>query len=217
MLEPLFDWAKEVGLNLDEAAFRAFNDDLYAYNEGKNLTRVAREDAWNRHYADSLLFQDLFPHGASVADLGTGPGLPAWPLACARPDLSLTAVDSNGKMLDFLRRHPLPNLTIVQKRAEEWIIGEKFDVVTGRALAPLALQLELSAPLCHVGGRVLPLRTPNDDPEISAYATLALRLESIVDRTTPGGDPRRCPVYVKTGRTDRIYPRRWAEMKSNPL
>ncbi|CAN5473258.1 16S rRNA (guanine(527)-N(7))-methyltransferase RsmG [soil metagenome] len=220
MLEPLFPWAESIGLRMDETArtgFENFATDLYIYNEGKNLTRVPPEDAWHRHFADSLLFQDLFPQGAKVADLGTGPGLPAWPLARARPDLKVTAVDSNGKMLDFLRRHTLPNLTIVQVRAEEWPMRERFDVVTGRAVAPLAAQLELSAPLCRIGGKVLSLRTPNDDPQSVPYDRLGLRLESLEDRAIPTGELRRCLVFLKSGRTDPIYPRRWAEIKARPL
>lgn len=220
MLEPLFAWASSIGLPMDEAAqadFEAFAADLYAYNREKNLTRIPEGEAWHRHFADSLLFQDLIPMGASIADLGSGPGFPAWPLARVRPDLKVTAVDSNGKMLDFLRRHPLPNLTVVQARAEEWPMREKFDVVTGRAVAPLAIQLELSAPLCRIGGLVLPLRTPGDAPRAVPYQKLGLELERVEDRPTPGGDPRRCPVYKKTKGTDAFYPRRWSEMKSYPL
>ncbi|RYG41070.1 hypothetical protein EON79_21455 [bacterium] len=216
-LAPLFGWAESIGLTLDGKAFQEFTDDLYSYNEGKNLTRVLPDDAWHRHFADSLLFQDLFPEGAEVVDLGTGPGLPAWPLASARPDLKVTAVDSNGKMLDFLRRHPLPNLIIHQIRAEEWGVRDAFDIVTGRALAPLGVQLELSAAMCRVGGKVLPMRTPKDDPGYVPYEKLSLKLESVVDRTTPGGEARRCPIYLKTERTDYKYPRKWAEMKKHPL
>lgn len=220
MLGPLFAWASSIGLPMDEATqadFEAFATDLYAYNREKNLTRIPEGEAWHRHFADSLLFQDLIPTGASVADLGSGPGFPAWPLARARPDLKVTAVDSNGKMLDFLRRHPLPNLTVVQTRAEEWPMREKFDAVTGRAVAPLAIQLELSAALCRMGGLVLPLRTPSDDPNAVPHQKLGLELDRVVDRLTPGGDPRRCPVYKKTRGTDARYPRRWAEIKLHPL
>ena len=86
---------RTLGLTLSEAQlskFENFEEALYRANEVMNLTRVAREECWLRHFVDSLLFQDLIPRGAAVLDIGTGPGFPAWPLACARPDLSITAM-----------------------------------------------------------------------------------------------------------------------------
>ena len=196
--------------------FRAFEDALYAWNEQKNLTRVPREECALRHFADSLLLLEVVPDIAMVADLGTGPGLPAWPIACCRPDSRVTAVDSNGKMLDFLRSQPLPNLSVVQARAEELGMREKFDVVTGRAVAPLALQLELSAPIAKIGGIVAPLRSSTE--EFGEFPSLGLELVEVLVRAMPDGSAeRRIPIYRKAKRTPSIYPRRWAEMKNQPL
>lgn len=210
-----------LGITLSEAQlaqFEAFEEALYRHNEVKNLTRVPREDAWLRHTVDSLLFHDLIPEGSAVIDLGTGPGFPSWPLACARPDLHVTALDSNGKMLEFLRAQRLPNMTVIHSRAEEWGHREKFDVVTGRALAPLAVQLELSAPMAKVGGRVLPLRMPGDDFDAVRLSKMGLVLRDVVTRNLPDTDiGRAVPVYEKVVPTDRSLPRRWAEIKANPL
>ena len=183
-----------------------------------NLTRVPREEAWLRHFVDSLLFQDLVPQGARVLDIGTGPGFPAWPLACVRPDLQLVALDSSGKMLRFLESQPLDNLEIVQARAEEWGVREAFDVVTGRALAPLPLQLELSAPPLRVGGKLLPMRTPADDLQSPYWDVLGLRPAGRHVRYLPDTDVTRVfPEFFKEPPTAAIYPRRWAEMKLRPL
>ena len=183
-----------------------------------NLTRVPREEAWSRHFVDSLLFHDLIPPGARVLDLGTGPGFPAWPLALARPDLRVTALDSSGKMLGFLRSQPLPNLEVVQARAEEWGVREAYDAVTGRALAPLPLQLELSAPPLRVGGVVVPMRTPADDLREPLWEALGLRPAGRHERTLPGTDAVRVfPTFVKERPTSDRYPRRWSEMRARPL
>jgi 16S rRNA (guanine527-N7)-methyltransferase len=193
---------------------------LYKANEFANLTRVKPEDAWSRHLADSLLFHDLVPEGATVLDIGTGPGLPSWPLACARPDLQVTAVDSNGKMLDFLRSQPLPNLEIVQARIEDWNPRDQFDVVTGRAVAPFPIQMEISAAPCRGGGFVIPLRTSQDDDVIESFRSgrLSLKLRDVVRRDLPGEDAVRVfPVYEKTARTPEKYPRPWAMIKVKPL
>jgi 16S rRNA (guanine527-N7)-methyltransferase len=215
--------ATNLGLPLTEGqldAFAAFQDALYKTNEVMNLTRVPREEAWIRHFLDSLLFQSLIPVGASVLDIGTGPGFPAWPLACARPDLKVTALDSNGKMLGFLQQHLLPNLQVVNARAEEWGVREKFDVVTGRALAPLAIQLELSAQPCKVHGLVIPMRTPADEQAMISVdeELLSLQERERLRVDLPGTDTVRLfPVYEKLARTPRNYPRRWPEIKAKPL
>jgi 16S rRNA (guanine527-N7)-methyltransferase len=216
-------WCASAGLELSPeqiARFAEFEAALYLGNEVKNLTRVPRENAWRRHFIDSLLFHDLIPSGSAVLDLGTGPGFPAWPLACARPDLHLTALDSNGKMLDFLRSQPLPNLTVAQVRIEDWDVREHFDVVTGRAFAPFAIQMELSSAPCRGGGLVIPMRTAQDDESIASMRTgrLSLKLRETVRRELAGEDVVRVfPVYEKTSKTMKKYPRRWAEIKQKPL
>ncbi len=200
------------------ASFEAFHAALYEANEVKNLTRVPAEAAYSRHFLDSLLYQDLIPQNAKVLDIGTGPGFPAWPLACARPDLHLTAVDSNGKMLDFLRSQALINLEVVQVRVEEWGIREAFDVVTGRAVAPLSAQLEISATPAKVGGLVLPMRTLADDLDTFEPGVLGLQLEDVIQRNLPGEEATRLfPIYRKVKPTSQKYPRRWAELKRKPL
>lgn len=215
--------AEVLGLALREeqiAAFAAFEDSLYAANEVMNLTRVPREEAWIRHFVDSLLFHDLIPQGARVLDLGSGPGFPAWPLACARPDLQVVALDSSGKMLGFLRRHLLPNLRAVQERAEDWTERGKFDVVTGRAVAPLPIQLELSAAYCRVGGTVVPMRTDADLGTIESLdpSVLGLKLANVVRKVLPVVDaPRVFPVYVKSEKTPAQFPRKWADIKKAPV
>jgi 16S rRNA (guanine527-N7)-methyltransferase len=224
MLNPeLTLWLDKAGLKVspEQATNLAqFEEALYALNATRNLTHVPREEFWSRHVIDSLLFDDLIPKGASVLDIGTGPGFPAWPLAWARPDLKVTALDSSGKMLGFLRGQPLPNLAIVLERAEDWGVREAFDVVTGRALAQLAIQLELSAAPCKVGGAVIPMRTPSDEPlfESLDVAALGLRLESVERRKLESLDVERLfPVYRKVRATPSKYPRKWAEIRKEAL
>ncbi len=214
------DACASIGLSLREEqidAFEAFEEDLYAANEVMNLTRVPRDDCWTRHFLDSLLMHDLVEK--SVCDLGTGPGFPAWPLAHAKPNLKVTAADSNSKMCGFLRSHPLPNLEVVQVRAEEWEAWGRFDYVTGRAVAPLSIQLELSARLAKVGGRVILMRTPGDIDEIKRLKNvLEMELERVEQRMLPGTDIERVfPIWKKKRLTPSGYPRKWAEIKKEPL
>ena len=214
-------FAAERGVPLDDDAlfrFEAFEESLYEANEIVNLTRVPREECWLRHFLDSLLIAPLLPHGAMVLDIGAGPGFPAWPLANARPDLQIAAIDSNGKMLSFLRSQDLPNLEVIQGRAEEWDEREAFDIVTGRALAPLPIQLEISAALVKLGGAVIPMRTPNDDPEDVDFGPLGIRLEEVPEVNLPVLDAARTfPISRKIARTQQADPRRWSDIKAAPL
>jgi len=221
--EAFVDAATSIGLPLSKQQvdqFQIFEDHLYKANEVMNLTRVPQEECWLRHFLDSLLFHDLIPAGASLLDIGTGPGFPAWPIACVRPDVKVSALDSSGKMLGFLQKNPLPNLTCILDRAEEWAVRNKFDVVTGRALAPLETQLELSATPCKANGCVIPMRTPSDEEAIKKFVGrgLGLKLERVVKRSIPGTDVVRVfPIFRKVGKAHPNYPRSWGEMKRNPL
>lgn len=213
---------KQLGFEPDAElmeGFAAFEADLYEQNAVMNLTRVKREECAIRHFADSLLFHDLIPKDSKVLDIGSGPGFPSWPLAWARKDLKITAMDSSGKMLGFQKRHALPNLSMIEKRAEEYNVAGRFDVVTGRALAPLAIQLELSSRPCREKGLVIPMRTPSDREEVERLAkVLSLELESVVERMLPVVEaPRLFPVYRKRGLTPAGYPRTWAEIKREPI
>ncbi len=215
--------ATGLGLSLGEEQldrFEAFEEALYAANEVMNLTRVPREECETRHFLDSILFQDLVKEGADVLDVGTGPGFPAFPLACARPDLDVMALDSSGKMLGFLAANAPHNLTTLNVRMEDWGVQEAFDVVTGRALAPLAIQLELGAAALKLGGLLIPMRTPSDAEEARQLPVgkLGLRLHALHERALPGTDVVRLfPVYRKVKETPEGYPRKWAEIKRSPL
>ncbi|MDX2064331.1 MAG: 16S rRNA (guanine(527)-N(7))-methyltransferase RsmG [Fimbriimonadaceae bacterium] len=214
---------RELGLALTPEqvdSFQFLHVKLYETNEKMNLTRVAPEQCAERHFLDSILMQDLFPADAEVLDIGTGPGFPAVPLAIVRPDLVITALDSNAKMLSFLHSVAPPNVLPINYRAEEWGVREAFRIVTGRAVAPLPIQLELSAAPCEIGGLVIPMRTMNDAilaPRIRVK-DLGLKYERSEVRRIPGSDVERLfPIYRKVDAGKPRFPRRWAEIKAKPI
>jgi 16S rRNA (guanine527-N7)-methyltransferase len=221
-MDRLAQWCEEQGSPLSaeqREAFEDFEEHLYVLNESMNMTRVPREECEERHFIDSLLISDLLPEASRVLDIGTGPGFPSWPLALMRPDLTMVAMDGTEKYFDFIATHPLDNLTLIKNRAESHVRREQFHVVTGRALAPLGIQMELSAAYARLDGAVIPFRTPAEAEEVEEFPAgqLGLELHDMVVKPLPSGAERLFPIFVKTRQTPREFPRPWARMKLKPL
>jgi 16S rRNA (guanine527-N7)-methyltransferase len=133
----------ELGLTLpSEAVTRllAYQILLQRWNTAYNLTAV-RDPAEmvTRHLLDSLAILP-YVQGKSLADLGTGPGLPGIVLAIAAPGRDILLVDSNGKKVRFLRE-AIRSLKLEGVRAEQSRVEDvqgQFDCITARAFASLA-------------------------------------------------------------------------------
>lgn len=146
---------------------------LVRWNATYNLTAVRDPaDMVARHLLDSLAMQPFVRDIATLADLGTGPGLPGIPLAIATPSLQVTLVESNGKKARFLREAArqlrLPNLQVAEARIEAFQPGATFAAITARALATLPQILALGGHLLAPGGRLLAMKGVHPDAEIAA-------------------------------------------------
>lgn len=141
---------------------------LARWNATYNLTAV-REPAEmvTRHLLDSLAILP-YVQGETLADLGTGPGLPGIPLAIAAPGRQILLVDSNGKKVRFLREAirslKLEGVRAVQSRVEE--VEGQFDCVTARAFASLADMLAWGGHLLTKEGIWLAMKGKRPDDEM---------------------------------------------------
>jgi 16S rRNA (guanine527-N7)-methyltransferase len=175
----------------------AYLDLLAKWNRTYNLTAV-RDPAEmvSRHLLDSLAVLP-FVHGQSLADLGSGAGLPGIPLAIARPDVAVTLVESNGKKARFLREAirslPLPNTTVAQARVQE--TAGAFDTITARAFASLPDMLAWGGPLLAPDGRWLALKGRADTAELDAIPA-AFRVVAVHELRVPGTDGERCVIEL---------------------
>lgn len=142
---------------------------LQRWNAAYNLTAV-RDPAEmiTRHLLDSLA---ILPQvrGATLADLGTGPGLPGIVLAIAAPGREMLLVDSNGKKVRFLREAiralKLDGVRAVQSRVED--VQGQFDCVTARAFASLADMLGWGGHLLAPDGIWLAMKGKRPDDELA--------------------------------------------------
>src|ERR1700709_422981 len=77
---------------------------------------------WDRHLLNSAAIAELLEPEARVVDIGSGAGLPALPLAIARPALRVVLLEPLLRRSDFLRDvvHELGlEVEVVRGRAEE--------------------------------------------------------------------------------------------------
>lgn len=138
------------------------------------------ERIWSRHLLNCAAVNELIPDDASVADVGSGAGLPGIVLAIARPDLSIALVEPLARRTTFLSEVVselgLDNVTVVRARAED-AVGKTpaADVVTARAVAPLDRLVAWCLPLARVGGRLLALKGTTAADEIAAYRDAVAR------------------------------------------
>ncbi len=210
-----------LGLSLDapviDTLWRHFNLLLEA-NQRLNLTRITDPaDAALRHYADSLsvipFAAQHFPRATTILDLGTGGGFPALPLAVARPDWRLTAVDATAKKVtavaSFIDALALPNISAVQARTPQWKSAYRFDLVLARAVGAIAACLDAARPYVAAAGAIVcykTARTPETELRAAHQWCRRTRWRALPpwDYTLHDGElpsPRRLMTFLREART----------------
>jgi 16S rRNA (guanine527-N7)-methyltransferase len=226
------DRAREIGVELEPGEAEQLGRYLailLASNEVLNLTAITDPaEAWTRHILDALTLMPLLaeaPENGTVADVGSGGGVPAIPLAIVLPRLRFTLIESTAKKAAFLEATiaalGLANATVNSDRAEEIAqdrrgLRESFDVVTARALGRMNVAAELCIPLCRVGGRVVFVKGQKADEELEE-ARPALEILGGAHAGTLDTPTGRLVVIEKASRTPRTYPRAAGEPKRKPL
>jgi 16S rRNA (guanine527-N7)-methyltransferase len=181
------------------------------------------------HLADALVALELPQVRAarSLADIGSGAGVPGLPLAIALPSARVALVESNGRKHAFIERAltvcEIANAEAVNSRAEAWAAGrERHDLVTARALAPLAVVAEYAAPLLRIGGALVAWRGRRDELEEAAgdRAAAELGLEPappLAVRPYPQARHRHLHLMTKVAPTPARFPRRPGVARKRPL
>ena len=211
-------------------ALERFADLLLEKNQVMNLTAITEPEAVaTLHLLDSLaVWQAADLAGKSLIDVGTGAGFPGLPLRLAHPEIRLTLLDSLNKRVEFLRevcsQLGLEDVKCVHGRAEEFAAGhrEQFDGAVSRAVADLRVLSELCLPLVKVGGVFLSMKSTDCEEELNAakgaIRALGDRTERVVDYPIPATDVvHRIIVIRKLSPTPARYPRRFAQIKKQPL
>jgi 16S rRNA (guanine527-N7)-methyltransferase len=131
---------------------------------------------WSRHVANCAVVaadRELVAEGASVIDVGSGAGLPGIVWALVRPDLRVLLLEPLLRRSDFLAETVGllgidGRVEVVRGRAEEYQ-GPRADVVTARAVAPLAPLARVTLPLAK--SVVLAIKGRSAEAELDAART----------------------------------------------
>lgn len=141
-----------------------------------------RPRLWDRHVLNSAAAESHMGDGETVVDIGSGAGLPGIPLAVARPDLRIVLVEPLLRRVNFLEEiigDLEIDVRVIRGRAEEKnVIAEvgEADVVTSRAVAPLAKLAGWSAPLLREGGRMVALKGASAAQEVERDGKVLAKL-----------------------------------------
>jgi len=172
---------QELGLNLSKeniADLELFLQEMARWNQVHNLTAIEDEgDSVRLHLIDSItvlpiLRQFLKGPSPKIADLGSGGGLPAIPIAILEPEWRLSLIEAVRKKTAFLQhvrgKLKLKNIEILSERVEYVAVHQKaqFDAVISRAFTSLAHFLELSLPLLKPDGLVFAMKGKRANEEM---------------------------------------------------
>ena len=220
-------------LDLDETAlrrFRRYYELLTEWNKVMNLTSIEGEENTARlHFLDCAALTQLVDlRGKRVIDVGTGAGFPGLVLKILCPEMELILLDSLDKRVRFLSavcdELGFSEVRCLHARAEEAPpeLRESFDLACSRAVARLNLLSELCLPFVKQGGLFAAMKGPEVTGELRE-AEKGIRLlggetERVAEYPVPGTELRHNAVLIrKIAPTPKKYPRKWGQMKKQPL
>ena len=176
--------ARLCGAGIDSV--RRYALDLGTHGELRGL--IGPDEArrlWSRHILNCALLAPEIPSAGvsggrtSVADVGSGAGLPGLILAMIRPDIDVTLIEPLERRTRWLDEQvaalALPNVTVFTGRAEEFAPRRAFDVVTARAVKALKALIPLLTPLVVSGGQLALLKGQRLENEIVEAASVFAR------------------------------------------
>jgi 16S rRNA (guanine527-N7)-methyltransferase len=166
---------------------------LEKWNHTYNLTAVREPAAMvTQHLLDSLA---ILPHlpGGSMADIGSGGGIPGLPIAITQPERPVTLVESNQKKAAFQRQAAielaLPNVEVCEGRVEA-LAGRTFDVLISRALSELPEFAQMAGHLLAPGGSIVTMKGLYPHEELASLRQ-PWQVRDVIPLRVPGLDAAR--------------------------
>lgn len=169
---------------------------LQKWNRVYNLTAVRDPDQMvTHHLLDSLAVLPHLGGLTTLADVGSGGGLPGLILAACRPELQVTSVEANQKKAAFQQQAKielgLANVSIHCGRVET--MTGSFDAVISRAFAELADFIRWSG---HLSRRLLAMKGTYPEAELTRLPP-GWRAAEAIKLIVPGLDAERHLIVLE--------------------
>lgn len=214
---------------LQEKQLEKYYELLIEYNKVMNLTGITeKEEVYLKHFYDSLTISKVINLNKekSLCDIGTGAGLPGVVLKIIFPHLKVTLLDSLNKRIEFLKivisELELKDIEAIHCRVEEYGIKNReiFDVVTARAVASTNILLEYASSQVKIGKHFIAMKgnVSKDSSYDNAIKQLNFRLIMEKEFLLPiENSNRTLLLFKKEKETSKKFPRKFSEIKKNPL
>ena len=179
-------------------------------NEYMNLTRITDpQEAAIKHIYDSVAPWRCFAGAHRVLDAGTGAGFPGIPLALVLPDVRFTLSESTGKKAHFVdsavEALEISNVHVTAERAETVAASQQVDIITARAIAPIARVLDLFRGPLKRGVRLILYKGPDVEAELAEASKHRVQAEVLQRYELPGGLGTRSMVSISLNHFDQPH------------
>lgn len=232
--ELMSSYAKKIDIVFNDKQlnqFYSYMNLLLEWNEKINLTAITEpKEVILKHFIDSLTISKYIEKNTILADVGTGAGFPGISLKIYRPDIKITLVDSLNKRINFLNEVitnlELKDIDAVHSRIEDFgrnvKYREKFDYVTARAVANVAVLSEYLIPLTKIDGKCIYMKGSEIEEELNngknAINILGGKIEKVDEFKLPDTDILRNVIIInKIKNTPNKYPRKAGMPAKEPL
>ena len=136
---------------------------LTRWNSNINITSSTDQNhIWDRHILDCLQLIPFFTDVNKMADMGSGIGFPAIPVAIAKPDIDVFAIEASQKktslMNELVREVRIPNIHVLNERVERVLLSH-MDIVCSRAFGEFTRDARLAYRMLKPGGLFITFKT----------------------------------------------------------
>lgn len=223
---------KKINIDITEEQLNkleTYYEMLIEYNKVMNLTGITeKEEVYLKHFYDSLTINKIIDlkEVNTLCDLGSGAGFPGIVLKIVFPNIKITLVDSLNKRINFLNeviaKLNLGNIEAIHSRIEDYSLlhNEEYDVVTARAVAPINILLELGVRLVKVGKYFIAMKgnVENEPDYANCIKKLDIQEENKIIFNLPVENSTRTLIkFIKTNSTNKLFPRKYGDIKKRPL
>ena len=168
--------------------------------QNSKLNLISKNDEkvlFEKHVYDSLAIKltNKLKDGISILDIGCGGGFPCVPIAIEYPNVNVIGIDSIRKInaINSIKESlNLDNLTTICDRVEK-LNGQKFDIVTGRAVASLDKIAEYALPLLKKDGFFIAYKSKKATEELQEAKNILSKYKAkvlnIIEYTLPLDEP----------------------------